>query len=623
MIVWDHKLEPPAGLEEVLCWKSYSQKQNVGSILQYVENHAVVLRAKYLSFIHNLGESRVNGKRLIDHLTFEDGLSYWWMTLFVEKSLYRSPIADAIRLFAFEEIVIQQKPGKIKLVSDNRWLHETISGLCRGMGIDYEWEQRPIEQQSLNRNRIYQSLPVVIQALLSLARYLRVGWPFKRAMTSGWFKGSQALFLCGYFANIVPEEAATGHFHSRYWEDLHGLLQQMGIKGNWLHHNAATTSDTALEWVQHFNRNRQDEGFHTFLNAYLSWLVAFRVLKHWLWLSLTCWRLRDIKDAFLVPGTYLSLWPLMQEYWETSMWGPAAISNLFSIELFDAALRDLPQQKKGLYLCEGNSWERAMIHAWRKHGHGQLIAVAHATVRFWDLGYYTDPNTIQSADQHPIPQPDLTALNGKAAIDAYLSVDHPKETIVECEALRYGYLNNIRAGNTHTQTEGNAVKVLILGDLLLSSTIKLMKLIEATVPRMAGHFTYTVKPHPVCPVKPADFPGIDITLVTEPLGKLLKGFDIAFSSNSTTAAVDAYLAGLPVVVMLDDNELNISPLRGQTGVRFVSTPEELAEAIQSPGLWAATNPDRNEFFFLDPDLPRWRRLLSSVANGVMKNKPMS
>src|SRR3990172_11089859 len=149
MIVWDHKHEPPAGLEEVLCWQNYSQQPNVASLSRYVESHAISLRARYLAFIHNLGESRVSGKRLIDHLDFEDGLSYWWMTLFVEKSLYRSPIADAIRLFALEEIVVQQRPGKIKLVSSNRWLHETINGLCRGMGIDYEWEQLPIEPQLL------------------------------------------------------------------------------------------------------------------------------------------------------------------------------------------------------------------------------------------------------------------------------------------------------------------------------------------------------------------------------------------------------------------------------------------------------------------------------------------
>ena len=41
-----------------------------------------------------------------------------------------------------------------------------------------------------------------------------------------------------------------------------------------------------------------------------------------------------------------------------------------------------------------------------------------------------------------------------------------------------------------------------------------------------------------------------------------------------------------------------------------ATPEELAEALQTAGQGMVTNPDRKEFFFMDPELPRWRRLLS-------------
>ena len=78
------------------------------------------------------------------------------------------------------------------------------------------------------------------------------------------------------------------------------------------------------------------------------------------------------------------------------MRGSAAVINLLWIELFDQALRDAPRQDKGFYLCENQGWERAFIHAWRKHGHGELIAVPHATVRFWDLRYFADPRTVRS-----------------------------------------------------------------------------------------------------------------------------------------------------------------------------------------------------------------------------------
>jgi surface carbohydrate biosynthesis protein (TIGR04326 family) len=292
------------------------------------------------------------------------------------------------------------------------------------------------------------------------------------------------------------------------------------------------------------------------------------------------------------------------------MRGPVAIENLLRIELFNQALCDLPRQKMGLFLCENQAWERALIYAWRKYSHGQLIAVEHSTVRFWDLRYFFDPRTVRSSDLYPMPQADLTALNGKAAVDAYLSVDYPKQAIAECEALRYGYLNDLRAKHLIGRAKEYPVKVLILGDYVPSGTSRMLLLLEAAIPYIIGLATYTVKPHPNLMVNAADYPLLHLKVVIDPLEKILFDFDIAYSSSMTSAAVDAYHIGLPLVVMLEEMELNFSPLRGQPGVRFVSTPEELAEALQTAAnKGTATASDESEFFFLATELPRWSRLL--------------
>ena len=285
------------------------------------------------------------------------------------------------------------------------------------------------------------------------------------------------------------------------------------------------------------------------------------------------------------------------------------MSNLLWIELFDAAMRDLPRQRRGLYLCEGQSWERAFIHAWRKYGHGQLIGVAHSTVRFWDLRYFTDARTVRAPDPHRLPLPDLLALNGKAAIDACLQIDYPREAIAECEAVRYSYLNDLEAPALSARGDDEPVKVLILGDVATASTIKLLRLLEAAADRMPTQAVFAVKPHPNCMVDARHYPSLRLAVLTNALGDILNDFDIAYSSSSTSAALDAYLAGLPVVVMLDGTGLNLSPLRARPGVRFVATAEELAAALEAERDGSRGQRDRGEFFFLDPELPRWKRLL--------------
>lgn len=614
LILWDSERRPPAS--GVVClWNGYADFDGRRSIFAYCEENAERLRAKYCQWVHDLGNSPIGGVSVIERLGLEGGLSYWWMTRFVEQSPWKSPaINDAIRFLALEEILMERKPAKFRLVSANPILHEVLAGLCRNLGIAYEWEQ--LQDESPRRfsfRDAYRALPQPVQALVSLARDLRARWPLRRADVSGWFSGEKSLFLCSYFMYMDPELAKAGHFRSHYWEGLPGLMGRLGVSGNWLQlyraHEAVPTAEVALNWTERFNQRRQAEGFHAFLDSYLSWRIVLRVVRRWLDLLIVSWRLRGIEHSFRPQGSSLSLWPLLRVDWYASMRGPDAINNLLSIELFDSALRGIPHQKKGLYLLENQAWERALVHAWHKHGHGSLIAVRHSTQNFWDLRYIRDPRAGSSSMSYPMPQPDLTAVNGTDALDTFVRGNHPREAIIGCEALRYGYLNDLQLRPASQRLPGGAIKVLILGEYLRAGTIKMLKLLETAVAGISPPAAYTVKPHPNCPVNSADYPALHLKVVHDPLGNILHDFDVAYSSNMTSAAVDAYLAGLPVVVTLDEAKLNFSPLRGRPGARFVSTPRELSEALRAAAQGIPIDVGHGDFFFLDPELPRWKKIL--------------
>jgi surface carbohydrate biosynthesis protein (TIGR04326 family) len=89
----------------------------------------------------------------------------------------------------------------------------------------------------------------------------------------------------------------------------------------------------------------------------------------------------------------------------------------------------------------------------------------------------------------------------------------------------------------------------------------------------------------------------------------LKVADLAAGIGWTSAAADAYVAGLSVIIGLDGAHLNLSPLRGQQDVHSVSSPEGLAQALLAAGEKRPAHRDRDELFFLDRELPRWHRLL--------------
>ena len=68
LVVWDQPGDPPHSEVEVLLWQGYGAADSETSVPRYLELHAERIRSKYLAFVHDLGESPIAGKRLIDHL---------------------------------------------------------------------------------------------------------------------------------------------------------------------------------------------------------------------------------------------------------------------------------------------------------------------------------------------------------------------------------------------------------------------------------------------------------------------------------------------------------------------------------------------------------------------------
>ncbi len=157
--------------------------------------------------------------------------------------------------------------------------------------------------------------------------------------------------------------------------------------------------------------------------------------------------------------------------------------------------------------------------------------------------------------------------------------------------------------------------MLILGEIRPGPMAKMLGLLVDAVDRAGLVAEFTVKPHPASPIRVDDYPSLNLLTVTAPLSAIVGDFDVAYSSHATSAGVDVYLAGLPVVAWLDDDDINLSDLRGQPDVRFVSESADLVDAMRAVvgGEYCSSAP--MEFFTLDPGLPRWRRLLAADRSG--------
>ena len=68
-LIWHAEGTPPVGDWTTVLWSGFAKtaRSELISIPKFVEEHAESLRARYLSWIYELGETRINGKRLVDH----------------------------------------------------------------------------------------------------------------------------------------------------------------------------------------------------------------------------------------------------------------------------------------------------------------------------------------------------------------------------------------------------------------------------------------------------------------------------------------------------------------------------------------------------------------------------
>lgn len=621
-LIWDGEGVPPKGKWIPVLWRSYGEGDDLmHSIPRLVEARADALRERFLAWVYDLGEVHIEGKRLVDHLELRPGFSYWWMTLIVEKSnAYKSlQIIDVLKMFALEDLVGNHSVSTIILVSGKKTLAQSFRQWCKNVGMTFEWRQtKQTDTKEAWIKRLYLSLPYQIQAGLGLLRYVKQRWPLRQAGTPELAKSTANITFCSYFDNLDKGATDQSRFFSFYWTILPETITNNGFSTNWLQlyvqDELNPTAQHAQGLITCFNRNNTKSQCHTTLDGVLGWSVIVGTLRDYGRVVRAGLRLGKARRQFRPADSNIDLWPLYKQDWRNSTYGATAMSNCLFLNLFEHTLECLPLQRLGVYLQENQAWEMSFIHAWKAAGHGLLIGAPHSTVRYWDLRYFFDPRNYQRTGKNDLPLPDKVALNGPAAMEAYRKGGCPADQIVEVEALRYLYL----AGLPPIQRVVNApstvsLRVLVLGDYLPAVTRRQMQWLLDAAPLLPPDISYIVKAHPNCPVKASDYPLLHLQITSLPLTELLGECDVAFSSNITSAAVDAYSVGIPVVSVLDGDSFNMSPLRGLSGVRFVTSPTELAEALSNRSV-LDRGCKRTDYFTVDSALPLWRALLPKVTN---------
>lgn len=551
------------------------------------------VRDALLDVLHAASEVRVGGRSVAEHLTIGDRPSHWWMGLVHAKRWGEvGVLADLAKLLVLGDLVASLAPDEVTVSLADPHVAAAAAATVRraspGARVTVAGPA-PARPRAIGQH---------VRAAAHLVRRLTWRHSVPRASDDG---AGPRIAMADYLFRLPASVLEGGAYSSRYWGPLPSAIDEAGASVTWLHRFTPHDGIPRLRDARRLVRGLNAAGERHHLLDGATPATAVRAVVRYVRLLRTSRRVHAATGAFVTERADLR--PILGREWDGSFRGSHAMSCALLTERIAEVVASLPPHARGIYIMENQPWEYALQHAWRGTGHGPLVGVAHSTVRHWDLRYHGARRAPIGSPAGP-PAPDLVAVNGPTGRAALEASGMDPARIVEVEALMYLYLAPlVRSDDPHG--------VLVLGELDTVHTQRLVDAVATVLPRTGGSVPVTFKPHPLTPSSEFVIPDRRIAPSTADIGGLLAGARCTVVGASGSAVLESACLGIPVVALLNADDLELLPVSSHPLLATVESPAALADAVlaalsQPMGGSAAADGT----FHLDAALPRWRRVLA-------------
>ena len=86
------------------------------NLFDYIDKNSDFLKKRYLDFIYNFENSKINGKNFRNHFNIMDGHNLWQMSILKENSPFNNySLLNSIKFIAITQIIKKYKISKIEL----------------------------------------------------------------------------------------------------------------------------------------------------------------------------------------------------------------------------------------------------------------------------------------------------------------------------------------------------------------------------------------------------------------------------------------------------------------------------------------------------------------------------
>jgi surface carbohydrate biosynthesis protein (TIGR04326 family) len=404
-----------------------------------------------------------------------------------------------------------------------------------------------------------------------------------------------------------------GDFRSKYWEGLHDYLEIEKIPVDWVWFYFGSKDLSFKESVKlkdECNRKSNNNQRYFLLEEFLSYGGLWKSFILFLKLRRKVHGLHHLRKTFVLPSSRINFFPIMENNWNHSLFGIGAIEKIIWAIMFDAMAQKLPASPWGLYTWENQTWERALISAWKRcRPDSEIFGYEHSSVRLMDLRLFSDPKTYEGKGIEEFPVPDMLGINSSKGLEWMLESGYPAHKTTRIEALRYFHLIG-KYGCFRKPTVASGRKLLMVTGIIPKEARFQIQLLEQANKQMGleKYDQIWIKPHPgltLGPILKDLKPDFKFTVVTRPIIELMEQTDVVYCANSTGASLEAAWLGVPLIILAAMDSMNLNPLFGFPGQSFVKDYTGLLSALKNPR--SIEMPE--DYFFLDEDFKSWKKIL--------------
>jgi surface carbohydrate biosynthesis protein (TIGR04326 family) len=409
-----------------LVWNDKCKKEkNILNIFDLIDDNKYKIREKYLYWIYQIQNLKINKESIINHLKIDSNFSFWWMLPISEKSNFMKSfhINEILKLIALEQYIKKNKVKRISTINLNKNTNKAILFIAKKNKIFF------CKSSEKNFYTFNSSIVNFLKGFLWLFYYFYKSRFLFGFNLSKWDSTKNKLCIVSYLFNINLKLINKNFFSSYYWNSLIPNIHSEKIGINWLNiyfeNEQIPNSKIAKSTLQKLDKiNSKD--IHLALDSFISLKIILLALKTWFKIFYKSFILTKKKIIKIDKSNYFSI---LSDEFINNLQNHHALKNILIYFLMKEAFSRISKQNSCIFLNENQPWEMSLLSNYFENDHNNIIGYQHSTTRFWDLrNYYYKESYKASSVLTSYPRPDHLAIHSKT----FYNIFYPNK----CETMQ-------------------------------------------------------------------------------------------------------------------------------------------------------------------------------------------